>query len=162
MTHGYPPQAPVHHGQPGAPGPNPGAPGQNPGMPGTPQGMPGPNPGAPGMPGQPGPNPSMSGQPHGMPGQPPPAAAHGHWAAHAASRPSFWLLLAVEARMPVCTRSARIVLAFAPVFLIGLMVLMTLTQTNLASAGKQIGPLLIVVQLGLLLVFSTVIKLVSG
>lgn len=108
---------------------------------------------------------------HGMPvphaGQQPagptgPAAPHGHWSARAAQSPPFWRLVAVETRKLVGTRSDKIVLAFAPLFLIGLMVLMTLTQTNLASAGRQIGPLLIVVQLGLLLVFSTVIKLVAG
>jgi hypothetical protein len=80
----------------------------------------------------------------------------------AAGRSPFWRLVAVELRKLVGTRSDKLVLAFAPVFLVGLMLLFTLTQTNLASAGKQIGPLLIAVQLGLLLVFATVIKLVAG
>lgn len=80
----------------------------------------------------------------------------------AAGRSPFWRLVVVELRKLVGTRSDKLVLAFAPVFLVGLMLLFTLTQTNLASAGKQIGPLLIVVQLGLLLVFATVIKLVAG
>ncbi|MET9628346.1 hypothetical protein ABZX92_12860 [Lentzea sp. NPDC006480] len=80
----------------------------------------------------------------------------------AAGRSPFWRLVAVEARKLVGTRSDKLVLAFAPVFLVGLMLLFTLPQTNLASAGKQIGPLLIAVQIGLLLVFATVIKLVAG
>ncbi|MGW6445487.1 hypothetical protein [Lentzea sp. NPDC055074] len=91
-----------------------------------------------------------------------PPAAGGPWAARAAERSPFWRLVAVELRKLVGTRSDKLVLAFAPVFLVGLMVLFTLPQSNLASAGKQIGPLLIVVQLGLLLVFATVIKLVAG
>lgn len=93
---------------------------------------------------------------------PAPVAAPGPWAASAAQRSPFWRLVAVEARKLVGTRSDKLVLAFSPIFLVGLMMLFTLTQSNLASAGKQIGPLLIVVQLGLLLVFSTVIKLVAG
>ncbi|ANZ36961.1 hypothetical protein BBK82_13645 [Lentzea guizhouensis] len=88
--------------------------------------------------------------------------AAGPWAARAARRSPFWRLVAVEARKLVGTRSDKLVLAFSPIFLVGLMMLFTLPQSNLASAGKQIGPLLIVVQLGLLLVFSTVIKLVAG
>lgn len=91
-----------------------------------------------------------------------PVAAPGPWAASAARRSPFWRLVVVEARKLVGTRSDKLVLAFSPIFLVGLMMLFTLTQSNLASAGKQIGPLLIVVQLGLLLVFSTVIKLVAG
>ena len=93
---------------------------------------------------------------------PPPPPAAGPWAARAAHRSPFWRLVAVEARKLVGTRSDKLVLAFAPVFLVGLMLLFTLPQSNLASAGKQIAPLLIVVQLGLLLVFATVIKLVAG
>lgn len=110
---------------------------------------------------------------HGQPGgqgmngpqynQPPaPVAAHGQWAARAAHAAPFWRLAAVELRKLVGTRSDKLVLTFSPIFLVGLMMLFTLPQTNLSSAGKQIGPLLMVVQLGLLLVFSTVIKLVAG
>ncbi|MFI6099238.1 hypothetical protein ACIA8G_27105 [Lentzea sp. NPDC051213] len=102
------------------------------------------------------------------PGQPvqhhnhPPAVVNAPWAARAAQGSPFWRLVAVELRKLVGTRSDKLVLAFSPIFLIGLMMLFTLPQTNLSSAGKQISPLLIVVQLGLLLVFSTVIKLVAG
>jgi hypothetical protein len=106
---------------------------------------------------------------HDMPGpygnRPPvtgAVAGGGQWAARAAQRSPFWRLVAVEARKLVGTRSDKLVLAFSPIFLVGLMMLFTLTQSNLSSAGKQIGPLLIVVQLGLLLVFATVIKLVAG
>ncbi|MET9227519.1 hypothetical protein [Lentzea sp. NPDC003310] len=94
--------------------------------------------------------------------QGPAGPAAGPWAARAAQRSPFWRLVAVELRKLVGTRSDKIVLAFAPVFLVGLMVLFTLPQTKLPSAGDQIGPLLLVVQLGLLLVFATVIKLVAG
>ena len=84
------------------------------------------------------------------------------WAARASSSSSFWRLVAVEARKLVGTRSDKIVLAVAPLFLVGLMALLTLPQTNLASAGRQVVPMLFVIQLGLLLVFATVIKLVAG
>ncbi|RDI19234.1 hypothetical protein [Lentzea flaviverrucosa] len=91
-----------------------------------------------------------------------PPAAPGPWAARAARSSSFWRLVAVEARKLVGTRSDKIVMACAPVFLLGLMALFTLLQTNLASAGRQLQPMLMVIQLGLLLVFATVIKLVAG
>lgn len=84
------------------------------------------------------------------------------WAARAGRASSFWRLVAVEARKLVGTRSDKIVMAFAPVFLVGVMLLFTLPQTNLASAGKQLQPMLVVIQLGLLLVFASVIKLVAG
>lgn len=120
----------------------------------------------PGQPSGPFPQPGQAPQPGQMPqpGQAPAPAqvAAGPWAASAAHRSPFWRLVAVEARKLVGTRSDKIVLAFSPIFLIGLMLLFTLPQTNLASTGDQIGPMLIVIQLGLLLVFSTVIKLVAG
>jgi hypothetical protein len=109
--------------------------------------------------------PVHQGPPGPYPHQPPApgaVAAGGPWAARAAQRSPFWRLVAAEARKFVGTRSDKLVLAFSPIFLVGLMMLFTLTQSNLSSAGKQIGPLLIVVQLGLLLVFATVIKLVAG
>ncbi|GAA3636844.1 hypothetical protein C8D88_101460 [Lentzea atacamensis] len=84
------------------------------------------------------------------------------WAVRASRASSFWRLVAVEARKLVGSRSDKIVMAFAPLFLIGVMLLFTLPQSNLASAGRQLQPMLVVVQLGLLLVFATVIKLVAG
>lgn len=88
--------------------------------------------------------------------------AHVPWALRASQSSSFPRLVAVEARKLVGTRSDKIVMAFAPLFLVGVMLLLTLPQTNLASAGRQLQPMLVVIQLGLLLVFATVIKLVAG
>ncbi|MBP2474982.1 hypothetical protein JOF53_003854 [Crossiella equi] len=136
--------------------------GQQPVTPGYPGGQQPPGSGYPGGP-QPGQQPAMPGQP-GPPGLPGAGAmaVNTPSTARAAQASPFWRLVVVEARKLVGTRSDKIVMAFAPVFLIGLMLLFSLTQSNLASAGNQIQPVLIVVQLGLLLVFATVIKLVAG
>ena len=68
-----------------------------------------------------------------------PVAAPGPWAACAAQRSPFWRLVAVEARKLVGTRSDKLVLAFSPIFLVGLMMLFTLTQSNLASKSMHIS-----------------------
>ncbi|MGO1051029.1 hypothetical protein [Crossiella sp. CA198] len=186
MTHGYPGGQPTpgYPPQPTGPQPMPGGyPGQP--MPGGPQGYPGQQPGFPPGPhtgGQPavhpGQHPGLPGphtgqqpaMPPGQPGQLPGQPVQGHsgplstgpWAERAAKPASFPRLVLVEFRKLVGTRSDKIVLAFAPLFLIGVLCLIILPQFYLRSASDQILPNLLGVQLGQLLLFVAVIKLVAG
>ncbi|MCO1578283.1 hypothetical protein M8C13_21250 [Crossiella sp. SN42] len=165
MTHGYPGQQ-----APGYPqtGPQP-MPGGHPGQPYPPQQPgfpPGPGPHTGGHP-APGPHtgqqPAVPGPPPGLPapGQSGPVAT-GPWAERAAKPASFLRLVAVEFRKLVGTRSDKIVLAFSPVFLVGVLCLIILPQYYLRSASDQIMPNLLGVQLGQLLLFVAVIKLIAG
>lgn len=164
-----PPTGPQPYPGPGGPGTGqqpavaPGGPhtGQQPqatpGQPGYPPGGPHTGQQSPLAPGQPlAPPPGMP-----APGQSGPVAT-GPWAERASRRSGFFSLVLVEFRKLFGTLSDKMVLAFAPVFLTGVMCLIILPQYYLRSAADQILPMLLGVQLGQLLLFVAVIKLIAG
>ncbi|RJQ71906.1 hypothetical protein D5S17_26975 [Pseudonocardiaceae bacterium YIM PH 21723] len=93
--------------------------------------------------------------------QAPPQQQQPLWHQRASARTGFGNLVLVEFRKLFGTLSDRLTLLLAPVMLIGVMYLFSRTG-KMESAAKQMFPLLISIQFGLLLTFVAVIKLVAG